>query len=246
MSNWDHVLAFLLWIYSLALRWLTTSTFLVIYGLVLIYLLLVVQGLANAQENSQKCRKRTLVPYYDKNGQLQGWVREEREMKKSNDSLDGFPDHHFRCHFTHQQVEDTSRLAFYWISDRLPGKRGSLDATTPEKGKLSHFKCAGIIQCKAAVCSVQIAPGTNVTRQIEALWSSSDGNCNHHTAPNISAVQYIGVTGGGSGALNETCLSEPLVDKPKGSQRRCTAVKTEDAAVIERDAVVIWEGTAIQ
>lgn len=87
--------------------------------------------------------------------------------KSSLESWDGFPNHRFRCHFTRQQVEDTSRLAFYWISDRLPGRRGSMDAITPEKGKLSRFKCAGIIQCKAAVCTVQISPGTNIARQIK-------------------------------------------------------------------------------
>jgi hypothetical protein len=81
----------------------------------------------------------------------------------------GFPDGKFRCLFTRQQVEDTSRLALYWISDKLPGRRGLLDAATAEKGKLSRFKCAGIIDCRAAVCTVQIAPGPNVARQIEAL-----------------------------------------------------------------------------
>ncbi|KAJ7226411.1 hypothetical protein C8J57DRAFT_1585725 [Mycena rebaudengoi] len=114
------------------------------------------------QENPGRRGKTTLVPYYDENGKLQGWVREERKNTKSHS-------HRFRSHFTHQQVEDTSQLAFYWISDKLPGKRGSLDAVTPEKGKQSSFKCAGIIQCKAMVCTLQIAPGTNIARQIEGL-----------------------------------------------------------------------------
>ncbi|KAJ7246038.1 hypothetical protein C8J57DRAFT_1361357 [Mycena rebaudengoi] len=205
MSNWDHVILILAWSYSLASRWVTTSAILVVYGLVLVYLLLVVHSLAVPQENHRKRHKSILVPYYDENGQLQGWVREERETTNSNgphttlgerlslrplpsstidppptqtvkalsnfslDSWDGFPDHHFRSHFTRQQVEDTSRLAFYWISDKLPGRRGSQDAVTPEKGKRSSYKCAGIIQCKAAVCTVRIAPGTNIARQIEAL-----------------------------------------------------------------------------
>ncbi|KAJ7022840.1 hypothetical protein C8F04DRAFT_1309964 [Mycena alexandri] len=76
MSNWDCVLLFLSWIYSLASRWLTTPTILVVYGLVLIYLLLVVHGLATAHEKRQKRHKNVLVPYYDGNGQLQGWVRD--------------------------------------------------------------------------------------------------------------------------------------------------------------------------
>lgn len=81
----------------------------------------------------------------------------------------GFPDGKFRCHFTRQQVEDTSRLALYWISDRLPGRRGLLDAATAEKGKLSRFRCTGVINCRAVVCTTQITPGPNVARQIEAL-----------------------------------------------------------------------------
>ncbi|KAJ7254736.1 hypothetical protein C8J57DRAFT_1473415 [Mycena rebaudengoi] len=205
MSNWDHVILVLAWSYSLASRWVTTSAILVVYGLVLVYLLLVVHSLTVPQENHRKRHKSILVPYYDENGQLQGWVREERETTNSNgshttlgerlslpplpsstidppptqtvkalsnlslESWDGFPDHRFRSHFTRQQVEDTSRLAFYWISDKLPGRRGSQDAVTPEKGKRSSYKCAGIIQCKAAVCTMRIAHGTNIARQIEAL-----------------------------------------------------------------------------
>ncbi|KAJ7254804.1 hypothetical protein C8J57DRAFT_1236532 [Mycena rebaudengoi] len=53
------------------------------------------------------------------------------------------------CHIMMGMVEDTLQLAFYWIYDKLPGKRGSLDAVTPEKGKRYNFKCAGIIQCTA-------------------------------------------------------------------------------------------------
>ncbi|KAJ7207438.1 hypothetical protein GGX14DRAFT_366278 [Mycena pura] len=83
---------------------------------------------------------------------------------------DGFPDRRFRCHFTSQQVEDTSRLAVYWISDKVSGgKRGSLDPTTPEKGRSSRFKCAGVTSCEATVCTVRIAPGTNIARQTESL-----------------------------------------------------------------------------
>ncbi|KAJ7725764.1 hypothetical protein B0H16DRAFT_1781555 [Mycena metata] len=89
----------------------------------------------------------------------------------SLESWDGFPDHRLRCHFTRQQVEDTSRLGVYWVSDKLPARRGSADAITPEKGKLSRFKCAGVIRCKTAVCTVHIAPGPNLARQIEALCS---------------------------------------------------------------------------
>jgi hypothetical protein len=51
MSNWDHVILVLAWSYSLASRWVTTSAILVVYGLVLVYLLLVVHSLAVPQEN---------------------------------------------------------------------------------------------------------------------------------------------------------------------------------------------------
>ncbi|KAJ7267928.1 hypothetical protein C8J57DRAFT_1228540 [Mycena rebaudengoi] len=74
MSNWDHIVLLLSWSYSLASRWVTTSTILLIYGLVLIYLLLVVHVLAIPQENPGR-RK------------LQGWVREERENTKSHERL---------------------------------------------------------------------------------------------------------------------------------------------------------------
>ncbi len=68
MSNWDRVLLSLAWTYSLASRWLTTTTILVVYGLVLLYLLLVVHGLAVAQNNTRNRRKIAFVPYYDEIG----------------------------------------------------------------------------------------------------------------------------------------------------------------------------------
>ncbi|KAF8212876.1 hypothetical protein K438DRAFT_1805196, partial [Mycena galopus ATCC 62051] len=80
---------------------------------------------------------------------------------------DEFPDRQFWCHFSRQQVEDTSQLAVYWVSDKPPGRRGSLDALMADKGKLFRYRCAGIIECKAAVCTVQIAPGKGVARQTE-------------------------------------------------------------------------------
>ncbi|KAJ7132728.1 hypothetical protein C8R46DRAFT_1326924 [Mycena filopes] len=191
VSNWAQCIHIISWVSSLVSYWLTTPTILTLYGLVLLYLLFAVHALAVAQESSTKRRKSTLAPYYDEDGKLQGWVREEgREVENANPnrppalarpeslppppprgrtvtpsllkgplmdsdstltSWDGFPNHRFRCQFTRQQVEDTSQLAVYWVADKLPGgKRGSLAAVTPEKGRLSHFQCAGIIQCKAA------------------------------------------------------------------------------------------------
>ncbi|KAJ7183426.1 hypothetical protein C8R46DRAFT_1209587 [Mycena filopes] len=209
ISNWAQCIHLISWVSTLISRWLTTSTILTLYGLVLLYLLFAVHTLAVAKEGSRTRHKGTLAQYYDEDGKLQGWVREGgREVENMNpnrtpalarqDSLplppprgsssllkgpsmlsqidpdsrltswDGFPNHRFQYQFTRQQVEDTSRLAVYWVADKCPGKRGSLDAVTPEKGRLSRFRCAGIIQCKAAVCTVRIAPGTNIARQTEA------------------------------------------------------------------------------
>jgi type VI protein secretion system component VasK len=70
MSNWDHVILVLAWSYSLASRWVTISAILVVYGLVLVYLLLVVHSLSVPQENHRKRHKNTLVPYYDENGEF--------------------------------------------------------------------------------------------------------------------------------------------------------------------------------
>ncbi|KAJ7187232.1 hypothetical protein C8R46DRAFT_1207191 [Mycena filopes] len=193
ISNWAQCIHLISWVSTLISRWLTTSTILTLYGLVLLYLLFAVHTLAVAKEGSRTRHKGTLAPYYDEDGKLQGWVREGgREVENfmnpnrtpalaRQDSLplppprgsssllkgpsmlsqidpdsrltswDGFPNHRFQCQFTRQQVEDTSRLAVYWVADKCPGKRGSLDAVTPEKGRLSRFRCAGIIQCKAAV-----------------------------------------------------------------------------------------------
>ncbi|KAK7012830.1 hypothetical protein R3P38DRAFT_3586031 [Favolaschia claudopus] len=80
-------------------------------------------------------------------------------------SWDGFPDGRLRCHFTPQQLEDTSQLAIYWVGDRLPGKQGSPTAATAEKGKVSRFQCAGVVECESKVCLTQIAPGANISRQ---------------------------------------------------------------------------------
>ncbi|KAJ7886455.1 hypothetical protein B0H14DRAFT_2563386 [Mycena olivaceomarginata] len=192
MTNWDRILGLLWWLYSAASGWVTTSTVLGIYGLVLLYLLIVVRLPAATENSSRKRRKKPLVPYYDHDGrslsladaaatmlsplsgQLKGWVKEEQEEtvpteartnsprgttvrpqlfpellrrrhrtsppvtatgalpSRSDEPLadfplstwNGFPDGGVRCHFTRQQVEDTSRLALYWISDKLPERRG--------------------------------------------------------------------------------------------------------------------------
>ncbi|KAK7020898.1 hypothetical protein R3P38DRAFT_3548214, partial [Favolaschia claudopus] len=156
-------------------------------------------------------RRNRLVPYYNSEGQLQGWVREEKSQNtrpatslpqpirhsqlpistrptaplESNvapapaklttpipsaapPSWDGFPDGRIKCHFTPQQIEDTSQLVVYWAADKLPGKRGSPTAATPDKGNISRFNCAGVVECDSKVCLSQIAPGENILRQLQS------------------------------------------------------------------------------
>ncbi|KAK7013027.1 hypothetical protein R3P38DRAFT_2546987, partial [Favolaschia claudopus] len=83
-------------------------------------------------------------------------------------SWDGFPDGRIKCHFTPQQVADTSQLVIYWAADKLPGKRGSPTAPTPERGNISRFNCAGVIECDSKVCLSQIAPGADIQRQLQS------------------------------------------------------------------------------
>ncbi|KAJ6479418.1 hypothetical protein C8R47DRAFT_1136751 [Mycena vitilis] len=207
MTHRDRLCQLIRVLYDLGSHWVTTSTVLAFYGLLILYLLIVVHAPRTTRIPHRKRRSKRLAPYYDHAGKLKGWVREEDEESTtqtwydtlvprlspgplhggdmsvvaatpspSYDNLtifslpswNGFPDGRFQCHFTPQQVEDTSRLALYWVSDKLPGKRGSLDAVTPEKGKLSRFKCAGVIRCTDLGCTVRIAPGSNVARQVQA------------------------------------------------------------------------------
>ncbi|KAJ7439535.1 hypothetical protein B0H11DRAFT_1912901 [Mycena galericulata] len=237
------------------------------------------------------------VPYYDQNGKLKGWVREEQEEivfqtqlltgttlpqrlsprlpshlpataavphpdgdenlpEFTLTSWDGFPDHRFRCHFTRQEVEDTSRLAFYWISDKRPGRRGSPDAITAEKGKLSRYKCAGIIECKAVVCTVQIAPGQNVARQLEALCTCGSSLRHRSCEVEWSVVFYRnGAIFENSGAhthskythflptlknkkmlqLQEFIAKQPIV--LRGSQRNINGMSVSDDSHIREEEV---------
>lgn len=98
MTNSHRILGLLWWLYSAVSRWVTTSTVLGIYGLMILYLLIVVHLPAATEHSSRKRRKKSLVPYYDHDGrslfladaaqvtmlsplsgQLKGWVREEQE-----------------------------------------------------------------------------------------------------------------------------------------------------------------------
>ncbi|KAJ7915357.1 hypothetical protein B0H13DRAFT_2324455 [Mycena leptocephala] len=80
MANWDRVLSLLLWLYSAASPWLTASTVLTVYGLVLLYLIAVVHAPATTpQPSSRRRHSKTLVLYYNRDGQIKSWVREEPE-----------------------------------------------------------------------------------------------------------------------------------------------------------------------
>ncbi|KAK7029100.1 hypothetical protein R3P38DRAFT_2524952, partial [Favolaschia claudopus] len=83
-------------------------------------------------------------------------------------SWDGFPDGRIHCHFTPQQLADTSQLLIYWVANKPPWKRGSPDAASPEKEKISRFQCAGVLECSSRVCTVQIAPGADISRQVKS------------------------------------------------------------------------------
>ncbi|KAF7295710.1 hypothetical protein MIND_01111400 [Mycena indigotica] len=84
-------------------------------------------------------------------------------------SWDGFPDGLFQQHFTRQQVEDTFQLSVHWASTRLPGRSGSQEATTLQRGPSHRFRCAGAVICSS--CSVTIPPaGTSsdgTTKQLQ-------------------------------------------------------------------------------
>ncbi|KAK6974990.1 hypothetical protein R3P38DRAFT_3238300 [Favolaschia claudopus] len=225
MTNQGRLAALSEWIYSSLCSSFTIPAILALYGLVLIYLLVSVYHLENTTENSSTGRRRNrLVPYYNSEGQLQGWVREEKSQNtrpatslqqpirnsqlpistrptapsasapakqttplplpqptasatprlseatpfSALASWDGFPDGRIKCHFTPQQVADTSQLVIYWAADKLPGKRGSPTAATPERGNVSRFNCAGVIECDSKVCLSQIAPGADIQRQLQS------------------------------------------------------------------------------
>ncbi|KAJ7616048.1 hypothetical protein FB45DRAFT_236586 [Roridomyces roridus] len=81
-------------------------------------------------------------------------------------SWDGFPNGRFRARFTRAQFTATSKVALYWVSDKVPGGgRGCVSAATPEKGLLTLRRCAGVLECSFDECAVQIAPGEDVAKQ---------------------------------------------------------------------------------
>ncbi|KAK7007089.1 hypothetical protein R3P38DRAFT_3598848 [Favolaschia claudopus] len=223
VTNPGRLAALSEWIYSSLRSSFTIPAILALYGLILIYLLVSVYHLENTENTSTPRRRKRLVPYYNSEGQLQGWVREEKSQSRPTTSpsqsiqasqlpistrptapsasapakqttplplpqptasatprlseatpfsvlasWDGFPDGRIKCHFTPQQVADTSQLVIYWAADKLSGKRGSPTAPTPERGNISRFNCAGVIECDSKVCLSQIAPGADIQRQLQS------------------------------------------------------------------------------
>ncbi|KAJ7615839.1 hypothetical protein FB45DRAFT_873154 [Roridomyces roridus] len=81
---------------------------------------------------------------------------------------DEFPNGRFRVHFTREQFTATSKVALYWASRKLRGgRRGSTSAATPDRGCLSLHGCSGIIESNSGECTVQIAPGLDVSKEIK-------------------------------------------------------------------------------
>ncbi|KAK6977195.1 hypothetical protein R3P38DRAFT_2462194, partial [Favolaschia claudopus] len=221
MTNRGRLPALYEWIYSVMRSSYTIPVILALYGLVLVYLLVSVKRLEDTEpsESSTQRRKTRLVPYYNSRaaapaesdlapapvhqrtppplpqGTASAPPRLVDEAPLSTfplPSWDGFPDGRLRCHFTPQQLEDTSQLAIYWVGDRLPGKQGSPTAATAEKGKVSRFQCAGVVECESKVCLTQIAPGANISRQVQ-----SECTCGlklHHRSCKVEwlIIQYRG------------------------------------------------------
>ncbi|KAK6977131.1 hypothetical protein R3P38DRAFT_2810689 [Favolaschia claudopus] len=69
------------WVYSALGSPFTIPAILVFYGLILIYLLVSVYNLGNTEVASTRRRRTRLVPYYNSEGQLKGWVREEKSQR---------------------------------------------------------------------------------------------------------------------------------------------------------------------
>ncbi|KAK7016562.1 hypothetical protein R3P38DRAFT_3567065 [Favolaschia claudopus] len=162
------------WVYSALGSPFTIPAILVFYGLILIYLLVSVYHLANTEDASTRRRRTRLVPYYNSEGHRVCAPSFGRGSSIIDNSiavvgrLPGRSPQLIRCHFTPQQLEDTSQLAIYWVGDQLSGKQGSPTAATPEKGKVSRFQCAGVVACESKVCLTQIAPGANIARQVQS------------------------------------------------------------------------------
>lgn len=70
ITNWGRLLGLLQWLYSVASRWVSIPTLLGVYGVVLVYLLVVVHALGTSKNPPAKRRATRLVPYYNNDGML--------------------------------------------------------------------------------------------------------------------------------------------------------------------------------
>ncbi|KAJ7062676.1 hypothetical protein C8F01DRAFT_102830 [Mycena amicta] len=141
------------------------------------------------------------LPGYDENGNLLVWVRRKsRHENGSSERLgngvthpvpmfsapadncndfdfssykwNGWPDGFMKYRVTNEELARVGNLAIFWALETLSsGRRGSLTAQAPEKGRLYNGKCYGVLVCEAARCSHQlsIAPQTDprgIARQL--------------------------------------------------------------------------------
>ncbi|KAF8148149.1 hypothetical protein K438DRAFT_1779743 [Mycena galopus ATCC 62051] len=86
ITNWDRILGLCTRLYLIGSLWVTTPAVLALYGVVLIYLLFAVHALS-IRDSTPKRRRSRLVPYYDSEGQLQGWVREAQNGSDTNGAV---------------------------------------------------------------------------------------------------------------------------------------------------------------
>ncbi|KAJ7196709.1 hypothetical protein GGX14DRAFT_473192 [Mycena pura] len=196
-SHWARFSAAFHHAWALLTSWLGLWTLLFIYGVALIYLLVVVHLLRNSRPRR---RQRRLVPYYGDDGILHGFVRapntppgfsqpfgSRRTPISASSSVvqnplslisgspalwDGWPDGAFEWSLDRDELKETNHLPVHWVSSKLPGGRhGSVHAITPSSGKLTRYKCLGTLQCRSSVCSVhlQIPPSQDLVDMRQQL-----------------------------------------------------------------------------
>ncbi|KAJ7048914.1 hypothetical protein C8F01DRAFT_1187586 [Mycena amicta] len=185
--------------------WVDSRTVLIAYGIVLLYLIVVVHLPPEPRAARTQYR---LMPVRGQNGEVQKLAL--RRVGRVNDrevgqgavhavtptlqsSLpphsshlqywDGFPNGTFHYEFTRQEVEDTFQLAVYWACNRLPGRPGSSDARTLQRGSISRFKCLGAIQCVSSRCTITIAPAGDISKQL--AMSCLCGSALEHTTCDV-------------------------------------------------------------
>ncbi|KAJ6466128.1 hypothetical protein C8R47DRAFT_1224071 [Mycena vitilis] len=79
ITHWDRFCQLVRGLYNLGSQWVTTSTVLGFYGLLILYLFIIVHAPSTTKIPHRKRRSKRLAPYYNHTGKLIGWVREEDE-----------------------------------------------------------------------------------------------------------------------------------------------------------------------